>query len=59
MERVVSAEEGKRLAEQWKAAFLETSAKQNEVRYLFIIIFCQHKIITFYKYLFLNAIFLN
>jgi Ras homolog enriched in brain len=30
MERVVSAEEGRRLAEAWKAAFLETSAKQNE-----------------------------
>lgn len=30
MERVVSSEEGRRLAESWKAAFLETSAKQNE-----------------------------
>ncbi|XP_059474186.1 GTP-binding protein Rheb homolog [Neocloeon triangulifer] len=30
MERVVSAEEGRRLAETWKAAFLETSAKANE-----------------------------
>ncbi|CAG2068522.1 unnamed protein product, partial [Timema podura] len=30
MERMISSEEGKRLAELWKAAFLETSAKQNE-----------------------------
>ncbi|XP_065337866.1 GTP-binding protein Rheb homolog [Cloeon dipterum] len=30
MERVISAEEGRRLADSWKAAFLETSAKQNE-----------------------------
>lgn len=29
-ERMVSFEEGKRLAEQWKATFLEASAKQNE-----------------------------
>jgi Ras family protein len=31
MERMISTEEGKRLADSWKAAFLETSAKQNEV----------------------------
>lgn len=31
MERMISNEEGRRLAESWKAAFLETSAKQNEV----------------------------
>lgn len=31
MERMISADEGKRLADSWKAAFLETSAKQNEV----------------------------
>lgn len=30
MERSVSSEEGKQLAQSWKAAFLETSAKQNE-----------------------------
>lgn len=30
-ERAVSTEEGRKLAESWKAQFLETSAKQNEV----------------------------
>jgi len=30
MERVVSYEEGKQVAESWKAAFLEASAKQNQ-----------------------------
>lgn len=30
-ERTVSTEEGKKLADSWRAAFLETSAKQNEV----------------------------
>ncbi|KAK2153834.1 hypothetical protein LSH36_284g03007 [Paralvinella palmiformis] len=30
MEREVSADEGKRLAEQWRAAFCETSAKENQ-----------------------------
>jgi len=30
-ERAVSFEEGKKCAESWKATFLETSAKQNEV----------------------------
>ncbi|XP_017774786.1 PREDICTED: GTP-binding protein Rheb homolog [Nicrophorus vespilloides] len=29
MERTISMEEGKKLAESWNAAFLETSAKQN------------------------------
>uniref|UniRef100_A0A336LHG5 CSON010251 protein n=1 Tax=Culicoides sonorensis TaxID=179676 RepID=A0A336LHG5_CULSO len=29
-ERAVSTEEGKKLADSWKAQFLETSAKQNE-----------------------------
>lgn len=31
MDRVVSQEEGRRLAVSWKAGFLEASAKQNEV----------------------------
>ncbi|XP_018565630.1 GTP-binding protein Rheb homolog isoform X2 [Anoplophora glabripennis] len=31
MERMISSEEGKRLADEWKAIFLETSAKQNAV----------------------------
>lgn len=30
IERMISTEEGKRLADSWKAVFLETSAKQNE-----------------------------
>lgn len=29
-ERAVSTEEGRKLADMWKATFLETSAKQNE-----------------------------
>lgn len=32
MERVISYEEGKALAESWNAAFLESSAKENQVR---------------------------
>ncbi|XP_054863174.1 GTP-binding protein Rheb isoform X1 [Amphiprion ocellaris] len=32
MERVISFEEGKALAESWNAAFLESSAKENQVR---------------------------
>lgn len=32
-ERAVSHEEGKKLAESWRATFLETSAKQNEVNF--------------------------
>lgn len=31
MDRVVSEDEGRRLAVSWKAVFLEASAKQNEV----------------------------
>ncbi|KAH8341146.1 hypothetical protein KR074_002360 [Drosophila pseudoananassae] len=36
-ERTVSTEEGKKLAESWRAAFLETSAKQNEASYIFFV----------------------
>lgn len=35
VDRMVTTEQGKRLADSWRAVFLETSAKQNEVR-LFI-----------------------
>jgi len=31
MDRVVTQEEGRKLADSWKAVFLEASAKQNEV----------------------------
>lgn len=31
LERKISTDEGKRLAERWRAAFVETSAKRNEV----------------------------
>ena len=31
LEKLVSTDEGKRTAESWKAAFLETSAKENQV----------------------------
>uniref|UniRef100_A0A4W5NEX9 Ras homolog, mTORC1 binding n=1 Tax=Hucho hucho TaxID=62062 RepID=A0A4W5NEX9_9TELE len=30
MERVISCEEGKSLAESWNAAFMESSAKENQ-----------------------------
>jgi len=30
--RVITAEQGKRLADSWNALFVESSAKQNEVR---------------------------
>lgn len=36
-ERMVSTEEGRKLAESWRAIFLETSAKQNEVNTIQII----------------------
>lgn len=32
-ERSISAEEGRKLAESWKATFLETSAKNNDVSF--------------------------
>lgn len=32
MERVVTTDQGRKIAEMWKAVFLETSAKQHEVR---------------------------
>lgn len=34
--RVISCEEGKALAESWNAAFMESSAKENQVEYLLI-----------------------
>lgn len=37
MERMIPFEEGRRLAEEWKAIFLEASAKQNAVSILTLI----------------------
>ena len=34
VDRMITTEQGKRLADSWHAAFLETSAKQNEVNLL-------------------------
>lgn len=39
--RVISYEEGKALAESWNAAFLESSAKENQVMDLRITLFKQ------------------
>ena len=36
--RVISYEEGKALAESWNAAFLESSAKENQVLFFIIMI---------------------
>lgn len=46
-ERAVSTEEGKRIAESWKAIFLECSAKQNEVCF---IIFSMQKLPVYSHY---------
>lgn len=35
MERMISADEGRKLAEDWNAIFLEASAKQNTVSYFY------------------------
>lgn len=35
VDRMITTEQGKRLADSWHAAFLETSAKQNEVTLLY------------------------
>ena len=41
LERVVSTDQGRRLADNWKAAFLETSAKEHEVRsYILLTLVC-------------------
>lgn len=48
MNRVVTQEEGHRLAETWKAVFLEASAKQNEVT---------SKKVRWYPFLFLHYVF--
>uniref|UniRef100_A0A671NAH5 GTP-binding protein Rheb-like n=1 Tax=Sinocyclocheilus anshuiensis TaxID=1608454 RepID=A0A671NAH5_9TELE len=37
MERVISCEEGKALAESWNAAFMESSAKENQVMMRFLL----------------------
>lgn len=46
VDRMITTEQGKRLADSWHAAFLETSAKQNEVRFfsLFLIILYEYNI---------------
>lgn len=37
MERAVTSDQGRKVAETWKAVFLETSAKQHEVSLLCIL----------------------
>lgn len=40
--RVIKPEEGKKLADSWGAAFMESSAKENEViQHIFYFIFCR------------------
>jgi hypothetical protein len=36
--RVISTEAGRKLAEKWKAVFVEASAKQNEVSYAILLL---------------------
>lgn len=36
---MITTEQGKRLADSWHAAFLETSAKQNEVSFYLFLLF--------------------
>jgi GTPase SAR1 family protein len=39
-ERIISTEEGKKMADKWRAAFIETSAKEDQViSILFIILY--------------------
>lgn len=37
MDRMVSMETGKRKAEQWNAVFIETTAKNHEVSWVFVV----------------------
>lgn len=39
VDRMITTEQGKRLADSWHAAFLETSAKQNEVSLFYLFLF--------------------
>lgn len=48
MERAISTDEGKQLADSWKCAFMEASAKQNEVFYLFLKLISIHS--KFFSY---------
>lgn len=65
MDRVVTEEEGRRLADSWKAIFLEASAKQNEVTskkvssfLSFLLLFFKHLFLILFYFLILNNLLL-
>lgn len=44
--RMVTKEDGSKLAQKWRAAFIETSAKDNTVRFLLAVIYACYTIFT-------------
>lgn len=47
VDRMITTDQGKRLANSWNAAFLETSAKQNEVYFQILLFHSQSMLQNF------------